>query len=47
MREKFTVNDSDSREALAGALGFIHEQLTEMNLKEKDINRAELMCEES
>ena len=37
MQEKFTVNDSDSREALTGALGFIREQLGEMKLKEKDI----------
>ena len=47
MQQKFTVNDSGSREALTGALGFIREQLGEMKLKEKDINRAELMCEES
>lgn len=47
MQQKFTVNDSDSREALTGALVFIREQLGEMKLNEKDINRAELMCEES
>ncbi len=47
MQQKFTVNDSDSREALTGALGFIREKLGEMKLNEKDINRAELMCEES
>lgn len=47
MREKFTVNDSGNVEALEGALGFIRERLGEMKLKEKDINRAALMCEES
>ena len=47
MREKFTVNDSDTGEALAAALRFIREHLEAMKLKEKDINRAELMCEES
>ena len=44
---KFTVNSTNTDEALSGALEYIHEQLAAMKLKTKDAIRAELMCEDS
>ncbi|MBR0150001.1 MAG: dicarboxylate/amino acid:cation symporter, partial [Synergistaceae bacterium] len=44
---KFTVNSTNTDEALSSALGYIHEQLAAMKLKTKDAIRAELMCEDS
>ncbi len=44
MQEKFTVNDSDSKQALASALGFIREQLGAMNLKPKECHHTPNLC---
>ena len=47
MRKDFAVNASASNEALGQAMAFIHDNLADLKLNTKDINRAELACEES
>ena len=47
MNKKFDAVIQDKNRALSDALNFIREQLGAMKLRESDINRAVLMCEES
>ena len=46
MQKKFTVITNETERVLPQALEYIHEQLAALKLTGKDINRAELMCEE-
>ena len=47
MQKNFVVSASVSNEALGQAMAFIHDNLAALKLNTKDINRAELACEES
>lgn len=47
MQKNFLVDSGSTDTALSQSLEYIHENLAALNLNHKDINRAELMCEES
>ena len=47
MQKNFTVSNNDTETALSQVLRYIHETLAAMKLTGRDINRAELMCEEA
>lgn len=47
MQKKFSVNIEERDQSLMPALEYVRERLRVMNLTEKDLNRAELMFEES
>ena len=47
MQKKFAANSGGIDESLGRALEYIHENLAALKLIPRDINRAELMCEES